>query len=165
MDCSQQGSSVHGIFQARILEWVSIFFTRGSFWSRDRTHISCLVGEFFTTELPGKPPKGCVIEWKSLSCVQLFMTSRSIDRWVLLSMEFSTEYFSEMDISSATRKTPLKEWSEQVQGKRKEKKNGAATNGQTLLSVLKISHLIVKITLQLGYEPHYKYEASGTQRG
>ena len=32
-------------------------------------------------------------------------------------------------------------------------------------SVLKISHLIVKITLQLGYEPHYKYETSGTQRG
>ena len=35
-------SSVHGIFQARILEWVAIFFFRGSSWPRDQTHISCI---------------------------------------------------------------------------------------------------------------------------
>ena len=35
MDCSPPGSSVHGIFQARILEWVAIPFSRGSSWSRD----------------------------------------------------------------------------------------------------------------------------------
>ena len=35
------GSSVHGIFQVRILKWVSISYSRGSSWSRDRTHISC----------------------------------------------------------------------------------------------------------------------------
>ena len=42
MDCSLPGSSVHGILQARILEWVAIFFSRGSFQPRDRTHVSCL---------------------------------------------------------------------------------------------------------------------------
>ena len=40
MDCSPPGSSVHGICQARILEWVAMPTSRGSSWSRDRTHIS-----------------------------------------------------------------------------------------------------------------------------
>ena len=39
-DCSLPGSSVHGIFQARILEWVAISFSRESFQPRDRTHVS-----------------------------------------------------------------------------------------------------------------------------
>ena len=53
------GSSVHGILQARILEWVAMPSSRGSFQSRDWTqasNISCTAGEFFTTELPGNPP-------------------------------------------------------------------------------------------------------------
>ena len=37
MDCSQPGYSVHGILQARILEWVAIPFSRGSSQLRDRT--------------------------------------------------------------------------------------------------------------------------------
>ena len=37
MDCSLRGSSIHGIFQARILEWVAIFFSRGSSPPRDGT--------------------------------------------------------------------------------------------------------------------------------
>ena len=41
MDCSQPGSSLHGIFQARKLEWIAISFSRGSPRSRDRTYISC----------------------------------------------------------------------------------------------------------------------------
>ena len=48
------GSSVHGISQVRILEWVAISLSRGSSLPRDQTHISCL-GGFFTTEPPGKP--------------------------------------------------------------------------------------------------------------
>ena len=40
MDCNQSGSSVHGIFQARILEWVAISFSRGSSWPKDRTRVS-----------------------------------------------------------------------------------------------------------------------------
>ena len=41
MNCSLPGSSIHGISQARILEWVAIFFSRGSSWPRDWIHISC----------------------------------------------------------------------------------------------------------------------------
>ena len=40
MDCSLLGFSVHGISQARILEWVAILFSRGVFWPRDQTCIS-----------------------------------------------------------------------------------------------------------------------------
>ena len=56
MDYSPPSSSVYGISQARILEWATISFSRGSSWLRDRTCISCLVGGFFSTEPPGKPP-------------------------------------------------------------------------------------------------------------
>ena len=44
-----------GILQARILEWVAISFSRGSFQPRDWTWVSCLASGFFTTEPPGKP--------------------------------------------------------------------------------------------------------------
>ena len=42
MDCSPPGSSVHGILQARVLEWISISFSKGIFPTRDRTRISCI---------------------------------------------------------------------------------------------------------------------------
>ena len=41
-DCSQPGSSAHGIFQARVLEWVAVSFSRGSSQLRDQTLISCV---------------------------------------------------------------------------------------------------------------------------
>jgi len=41
MDCSPQGSSVHGIFQARILEWVTISSSRGASQPKDRNWVSC----------------------------------------------------------------------------------------------------------------------------
>ena len=48
IDCSLSGSSVHGIFQARVLEWIAIAFSRGSSRPRDRTQISCIAGRRFT---------------------------------------------------------------------------------------------------------------------
>ena len=64
-DCSPPGSSVHGISQARILEWVAISSSRGSSQPRDWTHLSSLAGRFFTTEPPGeKAGKG---SWKCYS--------------------------------------------------------------------------------------------------
>ena len=54
MDCSLTGSSVHGISQARIPAWVSITFSRESSWHMDQTHVSCITGQFFTTEPSGK---------------------------------------------------------------------------------------------------------------
>ena len=55
MDCSPQSSTVHEILQVRILEWVAISFSRGSFQPRDRMHISCLAGD--TREAPKKDYK------------------------------------------------------------------------------------------------------------
>ena len=48
MDCSLPGSFVHGIFQARALEWVAISFSRGPSQPRDRTLVSCISGRRFT---------------------------------------------------------------------------------------------------------------------
>ena len=48
INCSRPGSSVHGISQARILEWVAISFSRGSPRLRNRTQVSCLAGRFST---------------------------------------------------------------------------------------------------------------------
>ena len=48
MDCSLTDSSVHGILQARILEWVAIAFSRGSSQPKDWTWISCTAGSLFT---------------------------------------------------------------------------------------------------------------------
>ena len=55
MDYSPPGSPVHGILQARILEWVPMPSSRGSAQPRDWTCISCFAGRCFTTEPPGKP--------------------------------------------------------------------------------------------------------------
>ena len=44
MDCSSEDSSVHGILQARILEWVAMPFSRESSQPRDRTRVSCIGG-------------------------------------------------------------------------------------------------------------------------
>jgi len=58
-DCSSPDSSIHGILQARILEWVAIPFSRRSSWPRDWTWVSCIPGGFFTiwatSWIPVKP--------------------------------------------------------------------------------------------------------------
>ena len=48
MDCSLPGSSIHGIFQARVLDWAAISFSRGSSQPRDWTQVFCIVGRRFT---------------------------------------------------------------------------------------------------------------------
>ena len=47
MHCSLPASSLHGILQVRILEWVAISFSRGSSWPRDLTRVSCIAGRCF----------------------------------------------------------------------------------------------------------------------
>ena len=57
------GSSVDGIIQAKILEWIVIPFSRGSSWLRDRTWVSCIAGRFFTipaTITKAKKKKECL---------------------------------------------------------------------------------------------------------
>ena len=88
MDCSPPDSSNHGILQVRILEWVVILFSRGSFHPRDWTHISCTAGRFFLLSEPtGKPPKFTVplyilyiktpVYFVHCSAVQFFFTFSS----------------------------------------------------------------------------------------
>ena len=59
MDCNLSSSSDHGIFQARVLEWVAISFSRGSSWPRARTRVSHIRGRRFnlwaTREANGNP--------------------------------------------------------------------------------------------------------------
>ena len=71
MDYSPPGSSVHGILQARILEWVTIPFSRGSSPPRGQTQVSCLQVDSSPAEPPGKPyyPKQVV------KCVHACMLS------------------------------------------------------------------------------------------
>ena len=57
MDCSPPVSSVHGILQAKVLEWVAISCSKGSSQPRDKTHVSCIADRFFTAVPPGKPYK------------------------------------------------------------------------------------------------------------
>ena len=57
-DCNSPDSSVHGIFQARILEWVAMLSSRWSSQPSDWTHlsfVSCIGRWILTTEPPGKP--------------------------------------------------------------------------------------------------------------
>ena len=56
MDSSPPGSSVHGILQTRILEWIAIPFSRGTPQPRDQTQDSGTAGRFFNAEPPGKIP-------------------------------------------------------------------------------------------------------------
>ena len=77
MDCSPPGTSVHGILQERILEWVAMSHSRGSSQPRDRTCVSCsscIAGRFFTTEPLGKhchphPLQNVHLPLNSLSCL------------------------------------------------------------------------------------------------
>ena len=54
MDSSSSGSFHLWISQARILKWIAIYFSKGSSWPSNQTHVSCLVSGFFTIEPPGK---------------------------------------------------------------------------------------------------------------
>ena len=55
MNSSPPSSSVYGILQARILEWVAIFFSRGSSWPRNRTWVSEWQADSLSSGSPGKP--------------------------------------------------------------------------------------------------------------
>ena len=75
MDCSPPGSSVHGIFQARILEWAAVSFSRGSSWPMAGTRISCIAGRLFTVWATGEAP----------IC---FINSLKRKRWITLEWMF-----------------------------------------------------------------------------
>ena len=71
VDCGPPGSSIHGILQARILEWVAISFSRGSSRPRDRTRMSRIAGRRFnlwaTREAPKNTLKKYILKFKCSS--------------------------------------------------------------------------------------------------
>ena len=68
MNCSPLGYSVHGISQARILEWVPIPFSRGSSWPRDWTRGSSIAGGFFTIWAIREAKRFIISKWLAWSC-------------------------------------------------------------------------------------------------
>ena len=75
-DCSLPGSSVHGIFQAKILQWVVIFYSRESPWPGIRPMSPALAGGFFTTAPPGEPD--AMVLWERQRGSMLEMESGSL---------------------------------------------------------------------------------------
>ena len=113
MDCSPPGSSVHGILQATILEWIAISFSRGSSPLRDWTWVSLVAGRFFTLpsgksnirmlstvnqgrsvyRLPSSFSsfKNTKVKVKLLSHVQIFVIPWTVAYQAPLSMGFSRQ--------------------------------------------------------------------------
>ena len=93
MDCSPPGSSLHGIFQERVLEWIAISFSRGSSWPRDRTLVSCIAGWCFTGWATRESPKE---QWKwkwKWSRFWLFATPWAVAYQAPPSVEFSRQKY------------------------------------------------------------------------
>ena len=88
MDCSPPASSVHGVFQARTLEWVAMPSCRGPSQPRDGTQVFRIAGRFFT-ESPGKPKKVFIISFPKKVKVKVAQSCLTpATPWTLLSMEF-----------------------------------------------------------------------------
>ena len=96
VDCSPPGSSVHGMLQARILEWVAMPSSRGPSQLRGHTQVSCIAGEFFTVWAP----RECefVANW----CTRLSF----VQRW--------TKHRSE-EIADEDRDTRQRWWEQELQ--------------------------------------------------
>ena len=81
---SPPASSVHGILQARTLEWIAILFSKGSCWPRDQTQVSCTAGRFFTI-------------WATMEALlspRVCPNSCPLSRWCYLTMSSSAALFS-----------------------------------------------------------------------
>ena len=81
--CDPMGYAVHGILQARILEWVAFPFSRGSSQPRDRTQVSLIEGRFFTSWATRKAQ-----EW----VVYLFSSGSSQSKVSCIAGRFSTNW-------------------------------------------------------------------------
>ena len=102
MSCSPPGSSVHGILQARILEWVAMSSSRGSSQPRDPTRVSCLL-HWQAGSLPLMPP-GKIFEISQsvhlLSCIRLFEIPWTAAHQASLSITNSQSLLKLMSIES-----------------------------------------------------------------
>ena len=87
MGSSSPGSSVHGILQARILEWSAISFSRGSFWPRDWTWVSCIAGRFFTNWATREIFESCTVNKAECWRIDASNCSTGEDSWESLSLQ------------------------------------------------------------------------------
>ena len=88
-DCRLPGSSVHGISQARTLEWVAISFSRGSTWPRDWTQVSCIAGRFFTS-------------WATREAVGHFSNMNSSNPWTHIFPFCMSSSFSSISVLNSS---------------------------------------------------------------
>ena len=86
------GASVHGILQARILEWVAISYSQGSCWPRDWTYISCTAGGFFFFFFTTKP------RLRTISLIRRYFSP-----WKYLSSDECTGYNNSFQWDRKTR--------------------------------------------------------------
>ena len=95
MDICPPGSSVHGISQARILEWLAISYFRGSFQPRDQTQVSCIAGRFFTIQVTRESSKVIILIIALLRynshTIQLIYQQYSI-QWILVCSQNSAPF-------------------------------------------------------------------------
>ena len=91
MNYSSPGSSVHGICQAGILEWVAASFSQGPSWPRDGTWVFCTAGGFFTSEPSGKPNNVYYMSLTPNLCIQLVGTfiTKSISPVSIITVSWS----------------------------------------------------------------------------
>ena len=112
MDCNPPGSSVHGIFQARILEWLAISFSGGSSWPRDQTWASCIscIGRQILYQLSHwRSPWEQVILWLHFQNINSKIKLLGISRQQLVSIKPQARGPSEQGaLSNCMGQTPLK---------------------------------------------------------
>ena len=149
MDGGPLGSSVHGIFQARILEWVAIPFSTGSSWPRDQTQVSHFAGRFFTVwstreaqnglrsfSLPR--PRFCINRWLH-PLNDLLQHLSALTVWVPLSHRiysfwFLRLYFSGFPGGSVVKNLPAKqEMQVRSLGQEDPLEKGMATHSSSLV--------------------------------
>ena len=119
MDCSLPGSSVHGILQAGILEWVAISFSRGSSWPKNWNQPSGIAGGCFTdwasreAQYEGKDPQTDItyFQWeaqgkvlKKKSCIIFF--NKSDFRAYFLFQDFWSEIITTLKFHHISLQTP-----------------------------------------------------------
>ena len=129
MDGSLPGSAVHGIFQARILEWAAISFSRGSSQPRDRTRVSCIADRPLPSEPLGKPDKA---KWPSKITTQnTELKHMHINLAVLI--RHSLKYKNTVSQKTSCRDTELQQREERKSGwKKKGEEAGEGVKGVAL---------------------------------